>query len=124
MNQKKSARIALGKWGEQAALEYLTRQGYQCLERNFRCLDGEIDLVMLKDDELVFVEVKTRKNTRHSYPEEAVSDEKLEHMEAAASCFLEKGEDHDADWRFDVIAIVGTPATGIIDIQWYKDVHE
>ena len=120
----KSPRITLGKWGEVAALNFLLDKGFQCLERNFRCPDGEIDLVMLENDELVFVEVKTRKSIKHSFPEESITDEKLDHMEASANWYLESHTDYVDNWRFDVIAIIGSPIGGLVEIKWFRDIRE
>jgi len=53
--KEKSLRLEIGKWGESAALNYLEGEGYTLVQRNFRSPDGEIDLIMRKNEELVFV---------------------------------------------------------------------
>ena len=62
----------LARWGELKAAEDLGRKGYQVLERNLRTPYGEIDLVALQDECLLFIEVKTRSSQAFGYPEQAV----------------------------------------------------
>jgi len=66
--KRTNKRIAFGKWGESLAADYLVEKGYTLVVTNFRTPDGEIDLVVQKDGELVFVEVKTRRNVRFGMP--------------------------------------------------------
>ena len=106
MTRKKYERIALGKWGEALAADYLVDKGYTLLTTNFRTPDGEIDLVVQKDTELVFVEVKTRRNVKYGNPEEAVNDEKLDHLESAAGYFLLLHPEYENNWRLDVITVI------------------
>ena len=68
MNQKQME----GKIGEDAAVYYLTRQGYRIICRNFRCIQGEIDIIAKDEDNLVFVEVKTRTSIKYGEAREAV----------------------------------------------------
>ena len=62
-----------GAWGEDLALRYLIQHGYKLLERNYRTRRGEIDLIVRKDDTLVFVEVKLRRGSGYGDPLEAVT---------------------------------------------------
>lgn len=119
---KKTKRIELGKWGEGIALDYLLEKGFRLLNKNYRTPDGEIDLVMKKDDELVFVEVKTRKNTEFSLPEESISEEKLDHLEASAGWFLEKYPEYEKNWRLDVITVIGIPNGKNPQVDWFENV--
>lgn len=119
---KNTYRQVLGKWGEDLALKYLTENGLELISRNFRTPDGEIDLVMFSKDQLVFVEVKTRKNSEYSLPEEAVTDEKIEHLVAAAEWFLQKNPAYHDNWRIDVISILGTPSSSTPQIDWFENV--
>ena len=66
-----SARAALGGAGERLAAGWLEARGYRVLARNWRCVYGELDLIAEEADELVFVEVKTRRGVAHGVPEEA-----------------------------------------------------
>ncbi len=99
------SRKALGEWGEAQAEAYLVRRGYKIIERNFRTPEGEIDLVVLDDQVLVFVEVKTRTSEAFGRPEAAITDRKLAHLSAAAEAYLQQNPDLDWDCRIDVIAI-------------------
>lgn len=99
-------RIALGRWGEETAARFLVSKGYEVLARNYRTSYGEIDLIVCKERQLVFVEVKTRTSTQFGNPEDAVNDEKQAHMLAAAQAYLQENPTEEMDWRIDVIAIL------------------
>ena len=93
----------IGKWGEQAAADYLSAHGYDILERNHRTPYGEIDLIVQKDDQTVFVEVKARTSGTLGPPEIAVGPQKQAHMLACAQHYAQQnGTDH---WQIDVIAV-------------------
>ena len=97
----------IGRWGEQAAADYLQKNGYTLLEKNARAAHGEIDLVTQLEGVTVFVEVKTRTSRGFGLPEEAVSPRKLAHMRAAAELYAAEHEiDH---WQLDVLAVEGVP---------------
>ncbi len=101
-----TARQALGRWGEDAAAQYLTRKGYALLETNARTPYGEIDLVARLGDTLIFVEVKTRSSRAYGVPETSITPQKQEHLIASAEAWLEERPAlHELDWRIDVIAI-------------------
>lgn len=100
-NQKQT----LGRWGEEAAADYLQAKGYHILDRNPRNEYGEIDLVARQGTCTVFVEVKTRSSKKFGFPEEAVTPAKQQHMLEAAQTYLQANPDLDGDWRLDVIAI-------------------
>ena len=65
-----------GAWGEELALRYLTQQGYELVERNYRTRYGELDLVLRHQDTLVFAEVKLRRGTGLGHPLEALTPRK------------------------------------------------
>jgi putative endonuclease len=112
-------KVKLGKFGEQIAANYLQNKGYQILETNYYTRDGEIDLICQKDKVLIFVEVKTRTNRAFGWPEEAVTDDKVEKLAATASHYLQERE-IDAEWQIDIISIVinkKTKAAGISRFQ-------
>ena len=93
----------IGRWGEQAAADYLAASGYEVLERNLRTPYGEIDLVVRKDALTVFVEVKARTSRSLGPPEIAVGHRKQAHMQACAQHYAQQNLiDH---WRIDVIAV-------------------
>jgi len=95
----------LGSKGEIIASDHLKKIGYEILDKNFRTRDGEIDLITEDKGEIVFVEVKTRRNSNFGYPEEAVNEKKIEKMIKVANSWLEKKEKFDNSWRIDIIAI-------------------
>ncbi len=98
---------ALGQWGEQEAEKYLLKQGYEILKRNYQKREGEIDLIT-KDkhmNEIVFVEVKTRRSKTFGEPEEAVTPQKVEKLQKTALNWLESHPETQLGWRIDVIAI-------------------
>ena len=103
--EPQAARQGLGRTGERLAAEELTRQGYCILERNFRCSYGEIDLIAEEGDELVFVEVKTRRGTAYGLPEEAVTVRKQQKLVQVATCYLDLHQSMERAWRIDVVAV-------------------
>lgn len=97
----------LGGAGEQLAAEHLLGLGYELLESNWHCRAGEIDLVMCDGEELVFVEVRTRRGDELGSPEESVNERKQERLRALA---LEWLAQHPAErereaWRIDVVGV-------------------
>lgn len=100
---------ALGAWGERYAAIRLEREGWTILERGYRLGRREVDLIVRRGGYLVFVEVKTRSDTRYGEPEEAVTWAKRREIEAVALDYLLRREPGDVQVRFDVIAIVAGP---------------
>lgn len=96
----------LGKEGEQIAVDLLLQKGYKIIERNWRYLKAEIDIIAQKDsDTLVIVEVKTRSNSFIGNPEEFVTKKKIKLLVMAANEFVISRK-LDVEVRFDIIAIV------------------
>lgn len=99
---------ALGGHYEALAADYLCRQGYEILERNYRDRQGEIDIVARDGRYLVFVEVKYRRNLKNGYPEEAVHGAKRHKIRHTASYYLySHGYGGETPCRFDVVSIAG-----------------
>ena len=97
-----------GSFYEQKAANFLAAKGYIILEKNFRCKFGEIDLIALDREALVFAEVKYRSGRTSGYPEEAVSFYKQRKISQTADYYCMKNKISErADRRFDVIAIDG-----------------
>ncbi len=96
----------LGKRGEEAAACFLERREYEILDRNWKCIAGEADIVALQDDTLCFIEVKTRKDAQKGFPSEAVDMRKRSRYECIAACYLKDHDYADVRVRFDVIAIL------------------
>jgi putative endonuclease len=106
---KDTLKITTGKEGEKIAAAYLKKNGYRIMEINFRCPIGEIDIVAKEKDDLVFVEVKTRKSIELGYPEQAVGMRKQKKMSQLALWYMQKRKIADTNTRFDVVAITLIP---------------
>ncbi len=97
-----------GSHYEELAANYLKRQGYEILERNYRDRLGEIDIIAMEGKYLVFAEVKYRRNLKSGYPEEAVSRQKQQRIRHTAAYYLYRhGYDEETPCRFDVVSIAG-----------------
>jgi putative endonuclease len=103
--RKNNARQLLGRKGEQMAADALRERGYHIVEHNFRCRYGEIDLIAEEREDLVFVEVKTRRGSAFGLPEEAVTLTKRRKLAQVASYYLDLHAESDRSWRIDVVAI-------------------
>ena len=106
---KDTKKIITGKEGEKIAAAFLKKNGYRIIEINFRCPIGEIDIVAKEKDDLVFVEVKTRKSIELGYPEQAVGIRKQKKMSQLALWYLQKRKIADTNARFDVVAVTLMP---------------
>lgn len=95
-----------GNAGEDIAVKYLEEQGYIILERNFYCRQGEIDIIAKDKNEIIFVEVKTRRDTKYGYPSEAVNQQKIKHILKTAKYYLYKNKLLNKYVRFDVIEVL------------------
>lgn len=101
--------MPLGRWGERLAARHLRRAGYRILARGFRCPMGEIDVIAQREQQIVFVEVKTRSSTTHGQPWEAVDARKQRKIVKTAVFFLKRRALVDVAVQFDVIAITRAP---------------
>jgi len=95
----------LGQEGEAAAARYLKRQGYRILARGDRAFTGELDLVALDRETVVFVEVKTRRSQESGHPAEAVDPAKQRRLTRLAVTFLKRHGLLERPARFDVVAV-------------------
>ena len=97
-------------WSEDIAAEFLQRQGLELLVTNYRNRTGEIDLIMVDDQTLVFAEVKQRRDSQFGRPEESVGMAKQAKLRRTAASYLQR-HDRSQSWpcRFDVVAITGSP---------------
>ena len=102
-------RQALGAYGEELAARHLSERGLVVLERNWRCAEGEIDLVLRDGDTLVVCEVKTRSGVGYGTPHEAVTPAKLQRLRVLGARWL---ADHGLavrEVRIDLVAVVRPP---------------
>jgi putative endonuclease len=113
---------ALGRYGEDLAVEHLRRQGLRILARNWRCATGELDVVARDGAVLVVCEVKTRRTTAYGSPAEAVGPRKLRRMRELALRWLDEQEVFVPEIRFDVIAII-QPISGPAVLEHLRGVQ-
>lgn len=110
-----------GDVAEQRAQHYLERQGLRTLQRNYTCRAGEIDIIMLDRDTLVFVEVRYRRQNRFGSAAESVTSSKQKKIIRAASHWLNSQNRHDAPCRFDVLTLTGE---GDAQIEWITNAFQ
>jgi putative endonuclease len=101
-----AAHNELGKWGEDKASEYLQQNGYQIIERDWKSGRRDIDIIATDGNEVIFVEVKTRRNSLYGAPEEAVDYHKLQSLRLAINHYI-KYRRINSNIRFDIISVVG-----------------
>jgi putative endonuclease len=99
---------ALGRQGEQLAAEHLRQDGLRVLDRNWRCAEGEIDIVAAERRSLVICEVKTRSSVRYGTPLEAVSRAKRSRLRRLAACWLVAHGVLFDEIRIDVVGVLRT----------------
>ncbi len=104
MNTQTEKQI-IGNKGEDIACEYLQKNGYHIVGRNFRVKGGELDIIARHKDELIFFEVKTRGKHLFGYPEEAVTIHKMKRITRAIKYYLCKTNVKNIYIRFDIISI-------------------
>ena len=113
---------AIGAYGEQLACEYLQRQGYDIIRRNYQASYKELDIVARKADMLVFVEVKTRTSAWYGSGEEAVTYQKQQAMKKGIGSFLYHENIWHRDVRADVVIINIDKFRRIARIKHYENI--
>ena len=98
-----------GALGEKLAKDFLKKRGYHILETNYRCPEGEIDIVARKKDYLVFVEVRSKKSLEFGTPEESITLTKKQRLKTTASRYLQTHNNLPPSWRIDFVAIEFDP---------------
>lgn len=101
-----AAHNELGQAGEAEAMHFLTDKGYHIRHHNWRSGKKELDIVAEHENELVVIEVKTRRNKRFGSPEEAVSEQKIRRIVSSADAYVKKFN-LDLPVRFDIITLTG-----------------
>ncbi len=104
--------------------KFLEEKGYRILEKNFRCLVGEMDLIAKDKQEIVFVEVKMRTSTFFGYPEEAVNPYKQRRLQKIAEIWLKKNKMEDEPYRIDVVSIIYNEKTREEKIEHFVNAIE
>lgn len=125
---KKLAALKTGELGEQLACDFLVKRGYKILERNLKNNTGrrlgEIDIVALKENELVFVEVKTAKQSFFGscLPEQRIDSAKLRKLSKLAQVYVKNKNLWHQTYRFDAIAITLKPQEHSASIRHLKNI--
>ena len=103
------AKDAVGIYGENVAVRHLIEAGLEIVARNWRCAEGEIDIVASERDTLVICEVKTRSSDRYGTPAEAITRRKADRLRRLAYLWLQQ---HPGGWpevRFDIVSVLRSP---------------
>lgn len=100
------AKDGVGRYGERVAVRYLLDAGLVILDRNWRCREGELDIVARDGRVLVFCEVKTRSSTAYGDPAEAVVGAKAQRLRRLAGRWLEEHPGSWAELRIDVVSVL------------------
>lgn len=116
-----SQKQVLGRWGEDQAGVFIKEQGITILGSNVRTPYGEIDIIGLDQEQVVFFEVKTRSNINFENPENSVKEKKKTHLIKSADAYMQEHEELPDDWRIDVIAIIGSMNGKHPEIEWFKN---
>lgn len=114
----------LGKLGEELATKHLKQGGYKLITTNFKARYGEIDIIVTKDNTLVFVEVKTRIGDEYGVPEEAVTCRKLREVSQTAQYFSMTHEGLPEQMRIDVIAIDMSDSGAMKSLRHFENVSQ
>lgn len=117
-----SQNLELGKSGEDAAVNFLIKQDYRILFRNYRTKLGEIDIVARDKDTVCFVEVKSRQSDRCGLPSESVIAAKQRRISRLAILFLKENNLLNARARFDVVSVVFSG--GLPEIELVRNAFE
>lgn len=118
------AHASLGNRGEAAAAHFLEHLGYRILERQMRGRFGELDLVALDGDVIVFVEVKTRSTTSAGHPTEAITTAKQRKMTQSSLAYLKRRGWLERRARFDVISVLWPNSKSEPAIQHYVNAFD
>jgi len=106
-----------GRIGEELATKYLKSNGYNVLERNYRTNMGEIDIIAIKSNLLIFIEVKTRTSTYFGYPYEAVNIKKQDKIIKTSWMYMKQKKLFDYQVRYDIIEVFLTKKYKINHIE-------
>lgn len=109
-------KVSRGRFYEKRAIEYLKLKGVEILEKNYYGKSGEIDIIGMENETLIFVEVKYRRDKRYGTPLEAIDSKKIKKIYQTAIEYLEKREYDRRAIRFDAITVLGDT------IEWVKNI--
>lgn len=94
-----------GILGEKLARDFLKKRGYHIRETNYRCPQGEIDIIASHKGDLVFIEVRTKRSLEFGSPEESITTAKMARLKAVALQYRQTHDNLPASWRIDVVAV-------------------
>lgn len=114
--------IERGQWAESLAEQFLQRKGLKSLQRNYRCKSGEIDLIMLEREMVVFVEVRYRQGSRYGSGAESVTAKKRRRLVATAQRYVQQSGRAEPPCRFDVVSI--SSRGGHPHIDWIQNAFD
>ena len=116
----KAAHLQIGQAVESLSLLYLQSRGLKCIEKNYRCRYGEIDLIMMHQRDLVFIEVRYRKNDLFGGATQSIDASKQRKIRHTAETFLQENQSIEFNGcRFDVVAVSGEPPN--YETHWIRD---
>lgn len=113
-----------GDFGERVAASHLEAKGYTILERNWSVREGEIDIIASRRDELIFVEVRTRRARAMVSPEESIDKRKAAHIRAAAMAYVQEHPEAPANQRIDAVAIELDAKGRVLRVEQIENVVE
>jgi len=114
--------LAVGKFGENIAVNYLTQKGYRILAKNYRTRFGEIDIIAQIKQKISFIEVKTRIGIKKGMPFEAINYYKIKHLRYVAQLFLLQKKLKNYKLSLDVIAIILNEDLTIKRINFFANI--
>ncbi len=124
MPRDRVRRRRLGDFGERVAAAHLEAKGYQILERNWATREGEIDLIASRGNQLIFVEVRSRRGGRMGTPEESITDRKSGHIRAAAAVYSQEHPNAPPNQRIDVVVIELDPKGRVLRVEQIENAIE
>ena len=111
-----------GNAGEEAAVQYLIHQGYEIIERNWRCRSGEIDIIAKARSSIVFIEVRSRsRGILQGTPEESVTASKIQQVRSVAEFYLYMKNHSDVRIAFDVITVILNPDLSVASLNHIEE---
>ncbi len=120
MNLKDLLTNKRGQWAERVAEDHLIKHGLKLIQRNYTCKRGEIDLIMMEQDTIVFVEVRYRKNDQYGGGIESINFRKQQKLQTTATHYLQINDRYqDHACRFDAMIINGHSSQPVIN--WIKN---
>jgi putative endonuclease len=122
--RKPSENATIGRLGETYAADYLVRQGYEILEKNYRRQYGEVDIIASDRGTVVFIEVKTRRSSLYGSPHEAVDQRKQRQLSRIAQEYLVSRRLQDAVARFDVLGVTLDQQNRPVKVELIKDAFD